>query len=568
MKRTMKAASGTPSSSFKWALLSVLSAGLIAACSAPDGKGSDGTDDDGGTGGTGDDSGGDGDIMIDDVDRSETCAESKDAFAGLRRLTAVEFEASVQGIFPEIAEKWAGVSMGDDRVGYSGFKNDSRSLLMGPQSAEEVYRTALDVASLITSADFVNQILPCSADAADAACVGTFVDTYGSRLFRRGLDETERAEFVAYYESVAGRSDFSMGLKWTIVTMLQSPFFVYRSELGDDAGKLTPGEIATQLSYVFTGQPPSAELIARAEGGEFADANARVSEAKKMLATPEGKEILEEFFRQWSGYLAVRTASKEGVEDFNDIRESMAIETRMFFSDVVFEAGGGVGDLLTSPKTFIDPLLAGHYGYGASADGFEPYDKQPTQGVGVLGQGSILSAMSHPDLTSPVFRGLFVFEKLLCGIKPPVPKNVPGISEAMETNTTREKFELAHGTEPCKACHAVFEPFGFGMEDFDAVGRYRSEENTFPINAAATGPLPGSGEIAFNGLEDLAQKLAGEERVTNCVSGQLASYAYSGGGGEACLAEVERASLLRGEIGILDYFAQLAAAPSMVQRRR
>ncbi len=555
----------------------LFSALSLSACSASD---LDPKDPDKKTGGPGADdpdnpepgTGGitDGPIKIEKVDRSTTCAESSLAKAGLRRLTAKEYQSTIQALFPEITEQWAGVAMGVDPVGYSGFTNDARNLLVGPQTVEEIYKTALSVATLVSSSDTLAKILPCAVDAADAACAGAFVDAYGEKLYRRPLEGAERDQLVAHYTSVADKSDFTMGMKWMLVALFQSPQFVYRTELGDDGGKLSAEEIATQLAFVFSGRPASADLLARARAGDLADPAVRVEEAKKLLGTPEGRAVIEDFFEQWAEYLEVRVSSKDGIDNFNDIRESMALETRKFLDYIVFESGGNVKDLLTAPYTFLDSLLAAHYGFGSVTDGFEKTDRPAGKGLGILAQGSFLSAKAHPDLTSPVFRGIFVYEKLLCGIRPEIPPSlvVPAITEAQGFNTTRERFEVVHGTPECRSCHQVFEPFGFGLEDFDAAGRFRDMEGDYPINALATSSISGSDDIEFDGLNGLAIKLAAEDKVTNCVSGQLASFAYSGGSGEACLAEESRARLLKGDSGILGYFAELAGAPSMIQRKR
>ena len=172
-------------------------------------------------------------------------------------------------------------------------------------------------------------------------------------------------------------------------------------------------------------------------------------------------------------------------------------------------------------------------------------------------------------MTSPVFRGIWVFEKLLCGETPAVPGPVPPIEESAPADTTRERFENAHGTGACRTCHEAFEPFGFALEDFDELGRYRADENGFMIDASASALVPGvDGEVTFDGLEELAVMLGDQATVTDCVSGRLAAFAYSGGGGEACLAEPERSALSSGVYGLLEYYAQLAAAPSMTSRNR
>lgn len=541
--------------SARWlALAGLFCVGLLGtACSAPDG-GSDGSMD----GGNGD---GDGPQL------GIRCESSELAKAGLRRLTAGEFERSVRDIFPEIAPNWAGVAMGADPVGPSGFTTDSSSLLVGQQSAEEIYRTALEFSALVAAEENLSVILPCSTTAPDSACGATFVDTYASSIYRMPLSDVERNELTAYFDSVLARSDFAMAIKWTLVTMLQSPFFVYRSEVGDAEGKLSAHELATQMSYSFAGTTPSADLLGRAVAGEFSSPEARVAWASEMLATEPGRALLDDFLVQWTGYQAVRGVSKDGIENFAEVRELMVLEMQAFLEKVIVTDQGGVKELLTAPFTFADPTLGTHYGLTAG-DTLGQVERPVGQGIGLLAQGALLAAQAHPNMSSPVKRGLFVFNDLLCGQIPPIPDEVPPIEAAPPANTTRERFENSHGNEPCHSCHATFEPFGFALEAYDAAGRYRTEEAGFPINTVAEALLPDGSQLSITSLEDMAQKLAELPLVADCVSGKLATYVYSGGGGETCLAEPERDALKAGTVGLLAYYASLAGAPSMERRAR
>jgi len=253
--------------------------------------------------------GGDGDTpdieTHEDGPLSVRCESSEVADASLRRLTADEFQRSIEGIFPEIAETWGGVAMGVDAVGPSGFTTDARSLLVGPQSADEISRTAQDVATLVSAPSNIETILPC-AGAADDSCAATFVDTYASKIYRKPLSDLDRSELLDYFDSVQRRSDFPTALKWTLVAMLQSPFFVYRSELGDETGKLSAHEVATALSYTFGGTPPDDALIAQAQSGDLEKQDIRVDVARRLMQTPGGRAVIKDFLKQWTGYEQVR----------------------------------------------------------------------------------------------------------------------------------------------------------------------------------------------------------------------------------------------------------------------
>jgi hypothetical protein len=163
---------------------------------------------------------------------------------------------------------------------------------------------------------------------------------------------------------------------------------------------------------------------------------------------------------------------------------------------------------------------------------------------------------------------LLVFTNMLCNARRPPPAVVPPIEKATQFNTTRERFEKAHAQPACSSCHVAFEPFGFAFEHFDEAGRYRAKEGAYDINAAATVQLAGNTSLSFDGLEDLATKLAAMPVVTDCVSGLMATYAFSGGSGTLCLAEEARAGLASGKYGLKDFYAQIAQSPSFTRRAR
>src|SRR5262249_49561978 len=156
-------------------------------------------------------------------------------------------------------------------------------------------------ASLLVDDARIAQVLPCAQTKPDAACAADLVTNYGRRLFRRSLTENEKAPFLTYFASVQQRSDFRTAMKWTIVSLIESPNTLYRSELGagaDSARKLSRDELATALAYTYAGAPPSDDLLTRAEAGQLDTPEARVAEARKLLASPRGLEVIKRFLRE------------------------------------------------------------------------------------------------------------------------------------------------------------------------------------------------------------------------------------------------------------------------------
>jgi len=498
---------------------------------------------------------------------SAPCLNSALAPRALRRLTRVELQNAIRDLFPAVSARWTGVNLGPDPTSTQGFDNDRAMLLVGQQTAEEILSTAKDVASLVTDAATLPGILACAAASADEACAGQFIDTVGPRLYRRPLTADERGELARLYRSVSARAGFTVGLKWSLVAMLESPEFLYRSELGDDTGTLTPYERATELSFTYGGSTPSPELLAKADRGALATPDSLEAEARALLATPSGQDALRAFFREWTGYGRIIGTDRANVGNFTkDIAPLLAEETKRFIDALVLDGNGTVQDLLTSETTYMNSRLATFYRYGAGTESFGPVARPAGRGIGLLAQPSILSSLSHYDFTSPTFRGLFVYSKLLCQ-KPPVrPPGVPAVQDAMPANTTRERYEAQHAHGSCAACHQTFEPFGYGLEHFDATGLYRENENGYDLDTHATVQLDPTTTIAFDGLEDLARKLAALPEVTDCVSGLLASYVFGGAGGQTCLADEGRANLAEGRVGLRDFYLSLARTPSFIAR--
>ncbi len=505
---------------------------------------------------------------------AERCASSQLAPPQLRRLTAKELERTLRDVFPSLPASWR-VRLGADPVSALGFSNDARSLVVATQTAQEILGTAEDVAESLTTGNAVAALVPCAAEAAAGrACADQLVAQVGARLFRRPVAAAEASEYGALFDSIAGKSDFATGARWVLVALMQSPHAVYRSELGAGAGaarQLDGYELASELSYTFGGTAPSAELLAAGERGDLTAPTTRVAEAKKLLETPAGQEQLHQFLAEWSGYGRVASKTKTTVTDFESLRASMLQETSLFLGEAVVSRRGGIRELLTASYTFVDGALSGLYGFGnVSGAGFERVERPAGQGLGLLAQGSMLAGSAHSDASSPTLRGLVVYERLMCHQKPAPLAVIPMIEPpAPGAKTTRQRYEMSHGANAgCAACHRFFDPIGFGLEHFDEAGRYRADEQGLAIDSSGQALTYPDAALAFefDGLDDLTTKLAAQAEVADCVSGLAAAYAFAGAGGRTCLAEEARAAFARGEVGVVDYFAELAAAPSFAER--
>lgn len=553
--------------------ISILTAGLLAAaagCSAQlerDGARPQGSDDP-----AGGNQGSTGEQVQPSLVR-ERCESSLHGSAVLRRLTRTELQATIEDVFPEIQASWRGVRLSADPASKLGFFNDSAALLVGFQTANEILRTAEDVAQLVTSSEVLSGVLPCASSGGEA-CAAEFVDRYGFRLFRRPLTEAERGEYLDLFNSVAGESSFELGIKWTLVALLQSPHTVYRSELGvsgDGQRQLTEYELATQLAYMYGGTAPDQTLLDLAAEGSLSDPAVRADQARRLIRTPRGLEVVRDFFRSWLGYESIVYDQRDEVPEFaTTIAPDLVNETRLYIDQIIFQHGGDLSALMRSPFTVLNPNLSSYYGFGDVQGNKEDWAQvERPWGAGLLAQGSVLVSTAHENATSPTLRGLLVFSKLLCNDKITPPAIVPTLEDSEgKANTTRELFEQVHLTKGsgCDSCHARFDPVGFTFEHFDETGRYRADENGFPIDPSGNITLADHSEVELTGYEDLLAKVDEVSQIKDCISGLMATYMFSGGGGQVCLAEPERTALANGEIGIEEYLIALTSVPHFASR--
>ncbi len=484
----------------------------------------------------------------------------------LRLLTRNEMENSLSDVFPDLKQQWTGTLPSNTLSSY-GFDNDA-SATVGKQLAGALVDTALSVATALTGASF-SGLLPCSTSTADRACADQFLTKYGRRLFRRPLTQGEHDRYLAFFDASKAKSDFKTALKWLAVGLIQSPNAIYRSEMGADKGDgtraLSPYEIATALSYTYTGSTPSEALLAQADAGNLGDV---VATAKAMLATPAGKQTVQHFFEGYLGYTGVSSVTRTNIPSFTSVGADMVNETRAFIDDVVLQHGGGMKQLLTAPTTNLTTALAAYYGFPTPAANLATITRPAGRGLGLLAQGAFLTTHASPDSSSPTRRGLFPYLQLLCEKKSSPPPNVPQIgSPAPGQKTTRQRYEDVHAKmgSACAGCHQRFDPIGFGFEHFDEGGRYRENESGLPIDSSgAVSTADGTILFSFKSEEELVTGLANQPVVHECLSANLATYAF--GTDEACLGPSKVPDLQSGTIGIAEAFTQLAAEPHFTRR--
>lgn len=370
------------------------------------------------------------------------------------------------------------------------------------------------------------RLLVCDPATGDA-CVRTILSTFGRKAWRRPLASAEVQRLAALVDVARAEGDDVLkGLELALHAMLLSPHFLYRVEgdASDVARPLTDDELATRLSYFLWGSMPDDELRRLADEGTLrAQLEAQVT---RLLADPRADVLATQFAGSWLWSGAVDEASPDpvlfpGVTPA--LKAAMRAETEAFFRTFYREDRSAL-ELLTANDTFLTDALAAHYGLPAPGSSTPVRARNlPATRRGLFGHGGLLTVTSQPNRTSPVKRGKWVLSQLLCMEPPPPPPEVEAfVEDAAPTGTLREQMEAHRNKPECMGCHRMMDPIGFGLESYDAVGRFRtSDVGGFPIDTA--------GELydgtPFTNAGELAQALSADPRFASCLSTQLFTWA-------------------------------------------
>lgn len=380
----------------------------------------------------------------------------------------------------------------------------------------------------------IGKIVPCDYNADPAGCAKTFVTTFGERAFRRPLTD---AEINKYTGIVQGQAGFTEGVRIALQVFLSSPYFLYRFEVGTDRGDgtfaLTPYEVASALSYSLWGTMPDTQLIESAKSGKLGNAQGVSEEARRLLGDPRAREVMGLFALQWLGVERVLTADKSttlfpGYTAAQ--RQGFADETKRFVTHVMFDGTGKYPELLQGSYTFANDSIGSIYGLPSGlGQTMTKVDQPAERRAGLLGHGSVLASYAHSDQSSPIRRGLFVRETLLCQEFGQPPANAGGVPDIDPNATTRERFAQHTADAVCHSCHQFIDDVGFGFERFDAIGRYRDTESGKPIDASGNmNDVEGMGtntKGAYATLPELAAIIADSHSAKACFTEQVHRFA-------------------------------------------
>jgi Protein of unknown function (DUF1592)/Protein of unknown function (DUF1588)/Protein of unknown function (DUF1595)/Protein of unknown function (DUF1585)/Protein of unknown function (DUF1587) len=505
----------------------------------------------------------------------KACTGSAPGPRQLRRLTASEFAATVRDLFRDQAAPSANIFNDQPTLG---FTVDSGGLLIQDLVGDALRDYAETVASWAVQ-NHLSQIASCMT--MDSTCRRQVIGSFGKRAFRAPL-ATSRID--AYEALFAAETSFSSGVEAVVAAMLQSPYFLYRTELGPaGAGPgstvtLTPYEVASGLSYLLTGSMPDDQLMQAADTAAAAGSVLAVdAQLGRLLADPRVQDSVMRFASGWLSMDRLNAAKDPAFFTLTDAnRADMAGETRAFFLDTF--ATGTLSTLLSANYTFLNTNMAQWYGFPTTGLGTTytkvSFGAGAMRDPGILAQAALLTGLSTARTSSPTQRGKLVRARLLCQPIPPPPPNVnTNLPPPAANQSTRAQYE-AHvnytdAGRNCPSCHTFMDRIGFGFEHYDGVGKYRTMDTGQTVDSSGVVVSPPSGgDKTFNGVGELATWLAADDDVKRCLVRYWSYFAYGSAtwDQDACTYTAVQTEAAQNNFALKSVLTGIVHAPHFSQR--
>ncbi|HTV21150.1 MAG TPA: DUF1592 domain-containing protein [Polyangiaceae bacterium] len=485
----------------------------------------------------------------------------------LVRLTHTQWEHSVRDVLGLDADPGLAVSFTGDPPNGS-FTNNERALTVTPNLRLDYQRAAEELSARVArDPAALAKIFP-GADG------GEFIASLGRRVYRRDLDADEQARYRALFDSGASvfengdaRAD---GAQLVLEAMLQSPHFLYRTELGDDGAALSGFEIAAKLSFLLRNTTPNDELLDAAASGALDSPAGVVELARQLLDGPDAAEALQRFHGELFGldrYLSIAKDPEKFPEHHESLNPALARAEELFL-DHLFREGLGLEALLTSTLAYANAELAPFYGVDVSGEELREVDLGPER-PGLFTRLGFLAyngTLRDPD---SIHRGVEINRTMMCASLSPPPGIIPALPVVQPGQTNRERVNAHTGPGTCGAgCHAtIINPIGFAFENFDAMGQLRDADNGKPIDTSSEYDF-GDGLVPFDGAAELMPMLAASPRAHACYARHLAEFSLGrdiDDQDRTLIDGLQRASVLEGE-SIKEMFMAVVASPAFGQR--
>ncbi|MGJ8696185.1 MAG: DUF1592 domain-containing protein [Verrucomicrobiaceae bacterium] len=454
----------------------------------------------------------------------------------LRRLNKNEYNATVRDLFGVNFNP--GANFPADGAGGEGFDNMADALFSSPSLLEKYLNAAKKVvASVYSSPALKGKVIFASPSKPDQAqsTAEKVLNYHATLAYRRRVSDEDMAPLLsAFAKGQQSGLSYSDSLRAPLTALLINPRFLFRAEhdqSGKEEWRLTDFEIATRLSYFLWSSMPDRELFRIADEGKLSDPEVLKAQVLRMIDSPKSDAFAKHFAGQWLGFKKMIDEVEPDPERFpefnNELRRAMYYEGLEFFTHLVRE-NRPITELIDSDYTFANATLAKHYDLKEKVTGkkLQKVTLHNKNRGGVLGMGAILTSTSLPLRTSPVHRGVWILDSLLGDPAPPPPPNA-GELPADDTQagglTFREQLAAHREKAACASCHARIDPLGFGLENYDAIGRWRTKDaNGKPIDSTAVLP----GDIEFSTPHELKQLVMfGKDKFASNMTRKLISYA-------------------------------------------
>jgi mono/diheme cytochrome c family protein len=384
------------------------------------------------------------------------------------------------------------------------------------------------------------KILVCDPNTGGAACVDQILAKLARRAYRRPVTRTEVAALTRFVGlAKAEGQSVEQGLQLAIQAMLVSPHFLFRVERDPDPNnptqvhRISNFELASRLSYFFWSSMPDDELLTLAETGKLSTPAVLDAQIKRLLDDPRAASLAENFAGQWletRNLDSVKPDPQKFPDWGPDLRDAMKTETRLFFESMLRE-NKPMSEFLDANYSFLNDRLARHYGIdGVSGPEFRRVDFTAgnKQRGGILSHASVLTVSSYPTRTSPVIRGKYVLQNILGTPPPSPPADVPPLDEESVGNvgSLRQQFEKHRASATCATCHQKMDTLGFGLENYDAIGKWRTMDGKFPLDV--TGIFPNG--KAFAAPSEMRALLKDDlPDFSRCLTEKMLTYALGRG---------------------------------------
>jgi len=458
----------------------------------------------------------------------------------LRRLNRAEYNNTIRdlvGIQFQPAEDFPADDVGN------GFDNMGDVLTLPPLLMEKYLVAAEKIVSLAMADPEAHARIFLYQPAGDKAGDQNgrkILEEFARRAYRRPVFPGELDRLVSLVKLAESNGDsFDEGIRVALQAILVSPHFLFRVErerrLPNSLNTVQPisdFELATRLSYFLWSSMPDEELFTLAKNGTLRQEGNLEVQARRMLVDPKSQALVENFASQWLQTRNLKTFAPDPgrFPDFDEpLRAAMLKETELFF-EAVMKEDRSVLDFLDADFTFVNERLARHYGIsGIKGEEFRRVSLAGTPRGGVLTLASVLSVTSNPTRTSPVKRGKWILENIFASPPPPPPPDAGELKEGKEvelTGTLRQRMEQHRANPNCATCHQRMDPLGFGFENFDAIGAWRTREGQFPVDASGT--LPDG--RTFRGPRELKAILKTRaDEFCRCLTEKMLTYALGRG---------------------------------------